>query len=177
MSIGLFNGDDLFLIDQDPLVNDHVRAFIDARILLVGHGRIVSAERSTILYRVRAVSVSGGRVFGGAFIVDFEAAFQVAQPRRLGCKAQRYRIAPATGLGIGPGCGSSLAVGVAELASQSCAAVATRRQPTFRQSFHQSEPVSNAKPQSHHFILRQCAAVCYGSAQSIEICHYSLYCL
>ena len=80
MNIGLFNGDDLFLIDQVPLVNDHVRAFIDARILLIGHGRIVSAERSTIIDRVRAVSVSGGRVFGGALNVDFEAAFQVAQP-------------------------------------------------------------------------------------------------
>ena len=55
MNIGLFNGDDLFLIDQDPLVNDHVCAFIDARILLIGHGRIVSAERSTIIDRVRAV--------------------------------------------------------------------------------------------------------------------------
>jgi len=39
MNIGLFNGDDPFSIDQDPLVNDHVCAGIDVRSLLVSRGR------------------------------------------------------------------------------------------------------------------------------------------
>jgi len=52
INIGLFNADDLFSIDQDPLVNDHVCACIDVRTLLIGHGRKVSAERGTVVDRV-----------------------------------------------------------------------------------------------------------------------------
>jgi len=106
MNIGLLNGDDLFLIDQDPLVNDHVCGCIDARILLIGHGRIASVERGTVIDRVRAARVPGGRALGGALIIDFEVVFQIVQPRRLGCKAQRYRTTAANGAGpISPACG------------------------------------------------------------------------
>ena len=66
MNIVLFNGDELFLIDRDRMVNDHVCACIDVRTLLIGQGRVVSAERGTVIDRVRAARVPGVRVFGGA---------------------------------------------------------------------------------------------------------------
>lgn len=76
LNIGLYNGEGLFLIGQDLVVDDHDRACTDDRILFTDGAGVVSAERSTVIKPVHAARIPGGHLFGGAAVLDFEAGLQ-----------------------------------------------------------------------------------------------------